>query len=91
MTMNLRKYKKIELIDLLLEYEEEISNLKIECSLMKIDFDSKVEAIEIERLEILKSKSENKKIDYLINRIRIMNGKSKIIYINELNRIGNSV
>ena len=80
----LRKYKKNELIDLLLEYELEINLLKTDLTSLKLDLDAKNES----SLNDSKSKVINKTIEYLIKRIRTINDKEKkMIYVLELERM----
>ena len=80
----LRKYKKNELIDLLLEYEQEINLLRVDLTSVKLDLDAKNE----QNLNQTKEKVVDKTIEYLIKRIRTINDKErKMIYVLELNRI----
>lgn len=88
MAMSLRKYKKIELIDLLIEYETEITNLRVQVSTLQLDMQTREEERELSKMEDLRNRVINKKIDYLINRIRVVSDPTrKLVYINELNRI----
>ena len=80
----LRKYKKQELIDLIIEYEQDINLLKTDLTSLKLDLDAKND----QHLNNVKDQVIDKTVQYLIKRIRTINDKEKkMIYVLELNRI----
>ncbi len=84
----LRKYKKNELIDLLLEYETEINELKLSLTSLRLDLEQKEDEIQQSSLERTRSGVMNKTIEYLVKRIRTINEPSrKLIYVLELERM----
>ncbi len=77
--MSLRKFKKDELIELIVEYEGEIENLRNVGNVLKQ---------ELEVLKNTKDDETNKTKIYLKNRIeKIQDEQRRLVYILELRRI----
>lgn len=88
---SLRKYKKTELIDLLLEYETEINQLKMDLTSSRLDLEAKNDELMDKANDRANDSVVNKTIEYLVKRIRTINDKEKkLIYVMELQRINKS-
>ena len=82
---SLKKFKKNELIDLIVEYEGEMAEMRGE----KSSFESEIEDL-YKQLDLAKNpptKKKDKVLEYLQRRLKVVKGQRRIAYKKELNRL----
>jgi cell division protein FtsB len=85
MTTTLRKYKKLELINLIVEYEETMETLRDE----KTNFETEIEDL-YKQLELANNppkQKKNKVLEYLQKRLKVVKDERRFAYKKELNRL----
>lgn len=82
---SLKKFKKNELISLIVEYEGEMAEMRDE----KNSFETEIEDL-YKQLDLAKNppmKKKDKVLEYLQRRLKVVQGQRRVAYKKELNRL----